>query len=285
MGELGMLDGSSVGRMGVLGTVFLLSVPLLPHAAWAAKTTAHSGPSHTSASRFERHAAFETARPIAHVFGRSSLPVVLGNATVRNGGFKNAVYWSRKGRKGPMHYASASINYGGVSCVPYARDVSGIDLKGNAFTWWDEAAGVYARGNDPEPGSVLNFRSHATMRLGHVAVVSAIVSGREIEVSHANWWGPGATKSGVNRNVSVIDVSPNNDWTAVRVSLGRPGEYGSIYPTYGFIYARRDDGLSATRVASHVSRPSDEIAEAPDGKSVEMTVRGWTLDAPDRRLK
>jgi surface antigen len=183
-----------------------------------------------------------------------------------------------------MRYASASINYGGISCVPYAREVSGIDLKGDAYTWWDEAAGTYARGNDPEPGSVLNFRSHATMRLGHVAVVSTIVSNREIEINHANWWGPGASKSGVNHNVSVIDVSPNNDWTAVRVSLGRPGEYGSIYPTYGFIYARRDDG-SATHMASHVTRAYDEVAEAPDGKSIPMNVRGWTLDAPDRRLK
>ena len=34
---------------------------------------------------------------------------------------------------------------------------SGIEIIGNAWTWWDSASGVYQRGNAPEPGSVLAF--------------------------------------------------------------------------------------------------------------------------------
>src|SRR4051794_106547 len=30
---------------------------------------------------------------------------------------------------------------GGISCVPYARQVSGIMVTGNAWQWWNNAAG------------------------------------------------------------------------------------------------------------------------------------------------
>ena len=45
-------------------------------------------------------------------------------------------------------------------------------------------------------------------------------------------------RGGVARSIPVVDVSEANDWTAVRVGLGRSGEFGSVYPTYGFIYDR-----------------------------------------------
>ena len=56
------------------------------------------------------------------------------------------------------------------------------------------------------------------MRLGHVAVVTGIVNDREIEVDQANWAGAGAYKGGVQRGVHVIDASPANDWSSVRVA-------------------------------------------------------------------
>ena len=31
-----------------------------------------------------------------------------------------------------------------LQCVPYARDVSGIQIYGDAHTWWDQAQGRYA---------------------------------------------------------------------------------------------------------------------------------------------
>lgn len=150
-----------------------------------------------------------------------------------------------------------------LQCVPFARAASGIEIKGNAANWWDAAAGAYARGQAPEAGSVLNFRSTRGMRLGHVAVVTSVVNDREIEIDHANWAGPGASKGGVSRGMSVIDVSPDNSWTQVRVSLGGDGKYGSVYPTYGFIYDRPDNGAFALNTHRPDTAALDEVAEAP----------------------
>jgi len=149
-----------------------------------------------------------------------------------------------------------------ISCVPYARSVTGMDISGNAHTWWANAAGSYARGQRPERGSVLAFRSSGGMRLGHVGVVSRIVSAREVLMDHANWEGPGIRKGTIMRGVSVVDVSDRNDWTAVRVQVGRSDDaYGRTYPTYGFIYNRPDTGRIMT--AGRADGSFEEVAEAP----------------------
>ncbi len=123
----------------------------------------------------------------------------------------------------------------------------------------------------PEAGSVLTFRANGRMRLGHVAVVSRVINPREIEIEHANWWGPGM-RGGVARNIPVVDVSEANDWTAVRVGLGRSGEFGSVYPTYGFIYDRPDTGVM---VAPHSApAPQPELNPAPSDLR-PATERGW----------
>lgn len=166
---------------------------------------------------------------------------------------------SSKSKQTLLKGAKAQYGYrGGMQCVTYARANTGVQLSGNAANWWDAASGVYARGQAPERGSVLNFRANGHMRLGHVAVVSQVVSDREILIDHANWAGPGVGRGGITRGMSVIDVSPNNDWSAVRVGLGQSGSYGSVYPTYGFIYDRPDNG--GVIQANH---RLDEIAEAP----------------------
>jgi len=148
--------------------------------------------------------------------------------------------------------------YHGISCVPYARQVSGITVAGNAWQWWDNAEGLYARGNLPEEGSVLNFRANGRMRFGHVAVVEQVLNPREIMVDHANWPGGGG-RGGVSHDVAVVDVSEANNWSAVRVELGHGGEFGSIYPTYGFIYNRPDNGY----VTASISRPAPQPAVNP----------------------
>ena len=171
---------------------------------------------------------------------------------------------------------------GGIQCVTFARADSGIELSGNASAWWYNAAGVYQRGARPEAGSVLNFRANGAMRMGHVAVVNQVVDNRTIEIDHANWGGPGAVRGGISRDISVVDVSPSNDWSAVRVALGHSGEFGSIYPTYGFIYNRPDRGTLVAANQSRAPLPAlnpaprdlrsyatreaafDEVAEAPD---------------------
>jgi surface antigen len=173
------------------------------------------------------------------------------------GGAVRTAYYAKRGSKG-RRYAYARWG-GGLQCVPFARNASGIELTGNAYTWWNEAAGVYERGSRPEPGSILAFRSNGAMRLGHVAVVSRVVNDREIEIDHANWGYRGA----VSRGISVVDVSPGNDWTAVRVarSDGDTDDFGSIYPTHGFIYGRPDKGMMVANSAPPAPEP--DLSPAP----------------------
>jgi surface antigen len=162
-------------------------------------------------------------------------------------------------------------SYGGISCVPFARNDSGISVVGNAWQWWDNAAGIYARGSVPEPGSVLAFRANGRMRLGHVAVVTRVINPREVEIEHANWRSTGMRGS-VMRNTPVVDVSPANDWTAVRVGLGQAGEFGSVYPTYGFIYDRPDTGTMLA--ANAVPAPQPDLNPAPSDLR-PAGQRGW----------
>lgn len=118
-----------------------------------------------------------------------------------------------------------------VDCVPFAAAVAGFGLPGDAWAWWSAAAGRYGRTHQPAVGAVLVFRSIPRMPLGHVAVVARILSPREILVDQANWY-PGR----ITRDQLVVDVSPRNDWRAVRVWYAPAGEMGnSDYPTYGFI--------------------------------------------------
>lgn len=162
--------------------------------------------------------------------------------------------------RGHGHYARYGRIGGGLQCVPFARENSGIELSGNASTWWAGAAGVYQRGSRPEVGSVMNFRANGHMRMGHVAVVTAVLDSRKVEIDHANWAGPGAARGGISRDITVVDVSERNDWTAVRVALGHSGDFGSVYPIYGFIYDRPDAG---TMVANADIAPAPVLNAAP----------------------
>lgn len=127
-----------------------------------------------------------------------------------------------------------------VSCVPYARARSGIQLSGDAWQWWDAAAGRYARDRTPRPGSVLVINRTARMRDGHVAVVSRVVSSREVRVDHANW-ASGASKGRIATDQRVVDVSPSNDWSLVRVWYPRINDLGTTaFPARGFIHPRME---------------------------------------------
>ena len=123
-----------------------------------------------------------------------------------------------------------------MQCVPYARQVSGIELYGDAWRWWEGASGLYERGAAPLPGAVLVMKRDKRMTHGHVAVVTRVVSAREIRITHANWGFAGKPRGQVDRDVAVIDESPANDWSQVRVWNG--GSFGRIYPAHGFIYPR-----------------------------------------------
>ncbi|MCB5408942.1 CHAP domain-containing protein [Pseudogemmobacter faecipullorum] len=118
-----------------------------------------------------------------------------------------------------------------VWCVPFARTASGVQISGDAKTWWKSAKGSYARGNQPRPGAVMAFSATRGMSRGHVAVVSEVVSEREIRVNHANW-----VRNKVQLDMKVIDISRRGDWSEVKVERVA-GEMGvSSYPVSGFIY-------------------------------------------------
>ncbi|MEI9996201.1 MAG: CHAP domain-containing protein [Rhizomicrobium sp.] len=127
--------------------------------------------------------------------------------------------------------APGTVEGAHLQCVPYARDHSQVNLHGNAYTWWDQAAGQYARGSDPVLGSILVLNGYGKRR-AHVAVVRRIVSPREIRIDHANWLDDGA----IYVNDPVVDVSPDNDWTQVKVWNIRGGSWGTrTYHVQGFI--------------------------------------------------
>ena len=122
-------------------------------------------------------------------------------------------------------------------CVPIARSMSGIQIYGDAHTWWGQAEGRYKRGEAPKKGAVLAFQPHGAMRLGHVAAVSKIIDDRTILVTHSNWSPINGTRGQIERDAKVIDVSDDNDWSKVRVWFAPSQGLGATeWPVHGFIY-------------------------------------------------
>jgi len=158
-------------------------------------------------------------------------------------------------------------------CAPYAREISGIQIHGNANTWWGQAAGRYERGNTPKVGAVLSFQSTRRMRVGHVAMVSEVVSDREVLLTHANW----SRRGGIERNVRAIDVSPSGDWSMVKVWYAPNGGLGtSDYPTNGFIYADHAAGGVAPAIVADQSDAADEtrLANLAIAAAAAVPVKG-----------
>jgi surface antigen len=139
---------------------------------------------------------------------------------------------------------------GHLECVPYARTTSGIQIYGDAHTWWDQAKDRYATGHTPRIGAVMAMQPFNNSKLGHVATVSRIVDARTILLSHANWSVPGQ----IERNVTALDVSPDNDWSQVRVWYGPSRGLGNTHwPVSGFIYNAKPGkirDLGTTRLAA-----------------------------------
>ena len=129
---------------------------------------------------------------------------------------------------------------GYLQCVPYARQVSGVQIRGDAWTWWDQAEGRYARGSTPKVGAVMAFRPYGKMQLGHVAAVSRIIDSRTVLLRHANWSPINGRRGQVENDVMAVDASPDNDWSEVRVWFDPIKGLGSTrWPLAGFIYNRK----------------------------------------------
>ena len=125
-----------------------------------------------------------------------------------------------------------------LQCAPYARKVSGIQIFGDARSWWEQAQGRYTTGNAPRVGAVMVFRPHRSMQLGHVATVSRLLDSRRVLLDHANWSPVDGRRGQVEKDVIAVDVSPANDWSEVRVWYAPLGDVGTTaWPIEGFIYA------------------------------------------------
>lgn len=148
-------------------------------------------------------------------------------------------------------------------CVTFARSASGIDLHGDAYTWWDSAAGRYDRGHTPEVGAVMVLKPGHGMRVGHVAMVSEVVDARTIKLTHANW----SVRGGVERDVTAIDVSEAGDWSKVRVWYAPLHDVGqTAYSAYGFIYP----GSAPADAASPVLTAKADVIDA---RGVQIAAR------------
>ena len=136
--------------------------------------------------------------------------------------------------------ASRDFSLPYIQCVPYARDVSGIQIRGDAHTWWDQAAGRYARGDRPRVGAVMSFKPHGAMQLGHVAAISKVIDNRTVLLRHANWSPINGRRGQTEDNVRAVDVSPAGDWSEVRVWFAPLGGLGTTHwPVDGFIYNQK----------------------------------------------
>lgn len=124
--------------------------------------------------------------------------------------------------RGPRH----------LQCVPFAREISGVEIYGNANRWWDLAEGKYRKARSPAVGSVMVMRGYRTNRRGHVAVVRQIVDSRTIIIDHSNWLNDGK----IYLSAPVRDVSENNDWSRINVWYTPGQTWGSrVYTAKGFI--------------------------------------------------
>lgn len=127
-----------------------------------------------------------------------------------------------------------------TQCVPYARQVCRIPIRGDAHTWWYQAEEKgYSRGQRPKVGAVMVLSKTKRLKYGHLAVVKRIIDRRNIEVEHANWGGDRESRLIAYRNMPVVDTSKDNDWSSARFWNYPSASYGRVYAVSGFIYPNK----------------------------------------------
>ncbi|RAK59262.1 CHAP domain-containing protein [Phenylobacterium hankyongense] len=153
-------------------------------------------------------------------------------------------------------------------CVPFARLVSGIQIFGDAYTWWKQAVGRYDTGFQPKAGAVLCFKPTERMKLGHVAVVSQVLTDRIVQITHANWSPIEGSRGKVEKDVTLVDVSPAGDWSQVKVWYDPSRDLGgSTYPTYGFIYP---DANARVLASTGISKAENTVVAVAQSAANQM---------------
>ena len=134
-------------------------------------------------------------------------------------------------------YGAPTAQAGSLNCVQFVERNTAFALHGDAWRWCENAAGQYGRGNRPRPGAVMVFSRSARLPFGHVAKVRSVQNNRTILVDHANWSPIDGRRGQVETAVAVLDVSPKNDWSAVRVWYRPSADFGQkSFPVRGFVY-------------------------------------------------
>lgn len=176
-------------------------------------------------------------------------------------------------------------------CVPFARLISGIQIFGDAWTWWRQASDKYETGVQPRAGAVLCFKPTQRMRLGHVAVVSQVLTDRVVQITHANWSPIEGSRGKVEKDVTVIDVSASGDWSQVKVWYDPNRDLGgSTYSTHGFIYQDTTARVMAATGASRVQNGAIALAQSAASQMASamrpgqgpMSVLSQAADSTDR---
>ena len=171
-----------------------------------------------------------------------------------------------------------------LQCVPYARQLTGIQIYGDAHTWWEQAAGRYERGRTPKVGAVMAFVPHRNMQLGHVAAVSRVIDKRTVLLDHANWSPIDGRRGQIVRDVKAVDVSPANDWSEVRVWYGPQGGLGTTaWPVHGFIYGQRAK-LDRMQVAAAAPTRPAQASSAPAAVPSPAPAQAPVRAEPSRRF-
>ena len=175
---------------------------------------------------------------------------------------------------------SGAVADGYWQCVPFARLMSGIQIFGDARTWWSQAVGKYDVGFVPKAGAVLCFKPTGRMTLGHVAFVSQVLTDRVIQVTHANWSIIEGDRGQIEQDVTVVDVSPAGDWSQVKVWYDPIRDLGTtVYPTNGFIYQNAQASKIAVATSKIALAQNAAVSLAKSAANqVAASVRASPLD-------
>ena len=169
-------------------------------------------------------------------------------------------------------------------CVRYARMLTSFNIQGDAWSWWQNSAGRYSHGIRPVAGSVLVFRRTGHLQYGHVSTVSRVIDRRTILVDHS--WLEGDT---LHRGMKVVDTSPNNSWSSVRVWY-EPGDNLGLrtYPTFGFIYPHGGKGMDETLTVAASGTDADgdhdgTVARGPRSRTTASSLRVASVFLPHHK--
>lgn len=112
----------------------------------------------------------------------------------------------------------------------------------------------------------MTFQPYRNMQLGHVAAVSRIVDSRTVLLRHSNWSPINGRRGQIEDNVRAVDVSPENDWSMVRVWYAPIQGMGTTaWPVRGFIYGDQSKPAETKLVRASESGKKTKAAKDPIG--------------------